>query len=133
MPPLAPQHQAEGSHHHGDQEQEVGAVHASQPRKGGHSLDDLGPALLLRGALQGAGQELVPAGGAHHHHLDVECQEKPIQDHLIVSGIGFVYRFRLFIVLFLGKVNNNILAMFGILGSHLAYNSTTVAGEVEQC
>ena len=93
MPPLAPQHQAEGSHHHGDQEQEVGAVHASQPRKGGHSLDDLGPALLLRGALQGAGQELVPAGGAHHH-LDEECLVNPIQDQLIVSGIGFVYRFK---------------------------------------
>ena len=85
------------------------------------------PVLLLRGALQGADHVCqAPAGGVHHH-LE-ECQEKPIQDQLIVSWIGFVYRFSLFIVLFLGKfVNNNILAMFGILGSHLAYNSTTFA------
>ena len=52
----------------------------------------LGHVLHLRGALQGAGQDHVPTGGAHYH-LDEECQEKPTQVHLIVSGIVFVFRF----------------------------------------
>ena len=86
----------------------MGALHASHYGKGGHSIDELmGPALLLQGALQGSGLDCqAPAGGAHHHHLDEECQEKPIQVQLIVSGIVVVYRFRLFIVLFPGKFEN---------------------------
>ena len=56
----------------------------------------LGPVLHLRGALQDAGQDHVPAGGAHHHHHHLDVKPTYCEWDIVFVDLGYLlYYFQL--------------------------------------